>query len=143
MYCSRCSAEFRRDGKARVECNFYRLNADKKPEESLDLICDDLYRDFAASFKLDNDRLTGEFTGSISGEKFAELSRTLNDNGYFSMWNGWEFDGRLDAPPDFVEVEFDGKKKEVGDSGAKENKPFSAIEGSIYNQAKATKWEKK
>ena len=135
--------EFRRDGKARFECGFYNLNADNKHEKMRDPICDDLYREFAPSFKLDDDRLKGEFTGSISAEKFAELSKTLIDNGYFSMRNGWDFDGRTDSPPDLVEVEFDGTKKEIGDRDAKKDHRFSAIKSSIYALGETTKWERK
>lgn len=135
--------KFRRDGKASIECNFYYLDEDSKPKYDVKLICDDLYREHPSSFGKNGSKLEGEFTGTIAAEKFAELSKTLSDNGYFSMKDGWEFDGRMDAPPDFVEVEFDGTKKEVGDSGAKKNEPFSAIKDSIYALGKTTKWEKK
>lgn len=135
--------EYRRDGKASIECNFYRLNEDNKPRSDFKLLCDELYRQFPESFRLNGNQLESQFNGAITSEKFTELSKTLSDNGYFSMKDGWEFDGRLDAPPDFVEVEFDGRKKEVGDSGAKENEPFSAIESSIYDLGKATNWEAK
>jgi hypothetical protein len=132
--------EFRRDGMARIECYFYDLR-EGKPRSDFKLLCDDLYRQFPASFRVNRNQLEGQFSGRITPEKFFELSKTLNDNGYFSMNDGWEFDGRLDAPPDFVEVEFDGTKKEVGDSGGKKNEAFSAIKGSLYELGKATNWE--
>lgn len=135
--------EFRRDGKASIECFFYDLDEEKKPRSDFKLLCDDLYRQFPESFRLNGNQLRNQLNGTITGENFSELSQTLNSNGFFSMKDGWEFDGRTDAPPDFIEVEFDGTKKEVGDSAAKENEPFSAIKGSIYALGGATKWEKK
>ena len=132
--------EFRRDGTASIECSFYNLNDEKKPRSDFKLLCDDLYRQFPESFRLNGNQLRSHLNGSVTAEKFVELSQTLKANGYFSMKDGWEFDGRMDAPPDFVEVEFDGTKKEVGDSGATKNEPFSAIKRSLYELGKATKW---
>jgi hypothetical protein len=132
--------EFRRDGKAAIECSFYKLNSENKPASDMKMLCDDLYRQYPASFHIDRNNLVGKFSGTIASGEFAGLSKTLNDNAFFSMKDGWEFDGRLDAPPSFVEVEFDGQKKEVGDSGAKENKPFSEIKSSIYALGKDTAW---
>lgn len=133
--------EFRRDGAASIECNFYDLGREQKPKMDAKLICDDLYRQFPGSFRLEGGQLRAKFNGKVSPEDLAELSQSLKTNEFFSMKEGWEFDGRLDAPPSFIEVEVGGGKKEVGYSGSEPNEKFFAIKSAIFQQGSETRWQ--
>lgn len=131
--------EIKSNGDASIECTFYDLNSDGKPGMDAKMICDKLFEQFPQSFRKTGRSLEGRFVGNVSEAAFADLVKLLNQRNYFSMTDGYEFDGRLDAPPSFVDVDYEGGKKSVGDK-AKNNEDLNSIKTAIKEHGQAVEW---
>ncbi len=127
------------NGQASLECKFYELNSDGKPRMNAKMLCDQLLEQMPKGFREVKGDLEGKFVGNVSEVVFSDLVKLLNEKNYFSMTDGYEFDGRLDAPPSFVDVEFDGGKKSVGDK-ARNNEELHSIKEAIKEQGQAIEW---
>ena len=141
---SASTISFTDDGAARCECIFYRLEENNKPNlDFVENICADLYRENETAFIERKDssgdvNLKGIFTGKINKQQFESLVQTVRKSGFFQIVDTGLDGVVLDAPPNFVKVDYEGKTKEVSDA----NHDLSEIEGAILKMAKETNWRK-
>ncbi|MEO6590205.1 MAG: hypothetical protein ABIP06_12980 [Pyrinomonadaceae bacterium] len=142
---SASTISFAGDGAARCECTFYKLNENKKPNlDFVENICADLYRNNEQAFvkqkQTDGDvHLKAIFTGKITGQEFENITQTVRQSGFFQIVEKESNDVILDAPPNFVEVKYDGKSKQVSDA----DNDLSKIISAILETTQKTAWEKK
>jgi hypothetical protein len=139
---SASTISFTDNGAARCDCTFYNLNENKKPNlDFVENICAELYRKNETAFVEQKQssggvHLKGIFTGKITEPEFENLAQTVRQSGFFQLTEKESNEVNLDAPPNFVEVKYEGKTKEVSDS----NHDLSEIEGEILKISKETNW---
>lgn len=139
----------RGDGTAELECAFYNLDRDDKPEiEYAERHCGELYRrrpeDFVRSETRPGDAtLKAVFTGSLPKEKFAELARLVIKNDFLSMNERYTQHWRTDSPADTTAVTHAGKTKKVADSGDEGGENLAEIKRMIYTLADESQWTSK
>jgi hypothetical protein len=111
------NVRFLRSGEAKLSCSFYDLR-DGLPRTNARSVCDKLWDQDRSRFRPEGNSLKADFSARFEPTEMAAMEKVLDDNGYYSMNEKYEFDGRLDAPPSYIDVETAGKKRSVPSNDA-------------------------